>query len=491
MKKFTTLLMTLMLMSTALWAEETITVSANSSDISEGLDLKVVAKLFAEAKNLEEFETMLNNPDSAFCNLDLNGDGQVDYLRVVETGEGNKRLIVLQAILAKDIYQDVASIYVEKDESDNVSVQVVGDEYVYGSNYIIEPVYITRPYIYDWYWGYYPRWWHVHHCWAHDWYWHRCYAYHHHHHWCSFRPGHALRHGYHDLYHHVRRHDYAMAHPHRSFEHRNNGMRNAREIRSQHAADYRRSFAAGHAPQQRQGAGNASAPSFSREARTYGSRTTAYNRQSNVQRGQMEGRRPDAHMQQAQHRSSDMQAQRSNSYQTQRPNNAQTQQRSSVNTQTQRPNSYQTQRPSNTQTQQRSSVNTQTQTYRPSGNTRTVRRPSQSSSNTQRSSYSGSYNSGQRSSSSSSSSSSSYSGSHRSSSSSSSYSGGGRSSYSSGSYGGGRSSSSSSSSSGRSSGSYSGGSHSSGSYSGGGHSSSGGGRSSGGSHGGGGGGHRR
>ncbi|MBR6035300.1 MAG: hypothetical protein IKP39_04520, partial [Paludibacteraceae bacterium] len=89
MKKLTTLLMTLMLMSSLLWADQTVTVSANSSDISEGLDLKVVAKLVAEAKNLEEFETMLNNPDRACCNLDLNGDGQVDYLRVVETGEGN------------------------------------------------------------------------------------------------------------------------------------------------------------------------------------------------------------------------------------------------------------------------------------------------------------------------------------------------------------------------------------------------------------------
>ena len=140
MKKLTTLLMTLMLMSMTLWADQTVTVSANSSDISEGLDLKVVAKLFAEAENLEQFEMMLNNPDSAFCNLDLNGDGQVDYLRVVETGEGNKRLVVLQAVLAKDIYQDVASIYVEKDENDQVSVQVVGDEYVYGTDYIIDPV---------------------------------------------------------------------------------------------------------------------------------------------------------------------------------------------------------------------------------------------------------------------------------------------------------------------------------------------------------------
>ena len=237
--------MTLMLMSTMLWADQTVTVSANSSDISEGLDLKVVAKLFAEAKNLEEFETMLNNPDSAFCNLDLNGDGQVDYLRVVETGEGSKRLIVLQAVLAKDIYQDVASIYVEKDENEQVSVQVVGDEYVYGANYVIEPVYIYRPLIYDWlwcdawyawhspwYWDYWPGWWRWHACWAHDWYWHHCYAYHHHHHWCTFRHATEPRRGYHEMHNGVTRSDYARVNPNRSFSVRNNGMTNAREIRS-------------------------------------------------------------------------------------------------------------------------------------------------------------------------------------------------------------------------------------------------------------------
>ena len=289
MKKLTTLLMALMLMSAALWADETITVSANSSDISEGLDLKVVAKLFAEAKNLEEFETMLNNPDSAFCNLDLNGDGEVDYLRVVETGEGNKRLIVLQAILAKDIYQDVASIYVEKDESDVVSVQVIGDEYVYGTNYIIEPVYVYRPVIYDWfwsdawyawhspwYWGYWPGWWYAHSCWAHDWYWHHCYAWHHHHHWCSFRPGHHVYYGYHELRGGVSRRDYATANPERSFERRNAGLVNAREIRgnsvrSQKAGGSSRQVVAG-----REGA--SSVRESATGGRTYGSSNTAVSR---------------------------------------------------------------------------------------------------------------------------------------------------------------------------------------------------------------------
>ena len=272
MRRLTTLLMTLILMSTALWADETVTVSANSSDISEGLDLKVVAKLFAEAKNLEEFETMLNNPDSAFCNLDLNGDGQIDYLRVVETGEGSKRLIVLQAVLAKDIYQDVASIYVEKNEKDEVSVQIVGDEYVYGTNYIIEPVYVYRPVIYDWfwcdawyawhspwYWGFWPGWWYAHTCWARDIYWSHCYAYHHRHHCCSFRHGREARRGYHELRSGVTRRDYAASHPEKTFTARNAGRTNASEIRSGSTA--RSSVSARSAA--------------STESRTYGSRNTA------------------------------------------------------------------------------------------------------------------------------------------------------------------------------------------------------------------------
>ena len=284
MKKLTTLLLMLTLMSVASWADETITVSANSTDISEGLDLKVVAKLFAEAENLEQFEMKLNNPDSAFCNLDLNGDGQVDYLRVIETGEGNKRLIVLQAILAKDIYQDVASIYVEKDEAEQVTVQVIGDEYVYGANYIIEPIYIRRPLIYDWfwgttwyawtspwYWGYYPSWWYAHNCWAHDWYWHHCYAFHHHHHWCSFRPGHHVHHGWHELHSGVTRRDYAVAHPHRSFSQRNSGMRNARDIRSTSSVRTRQAVAANTAPR-------------SAESRTFGSQNTVASRSQSVER---------------------------------------------------------------------------------------------------------------------------------------------------------------------------------------------------------------
>lgn len=226
-------------------ADETVTVTATSSDISENLDLKTVATLFGQSKDLEEFEKQLNDPKSALSNLDLNGDGDVDYLRVVETADGRRHLVVIQAVLAKDIYQDVASIYVEKDDNEQVTIQVIGDEYIYGTNYIIEPVYIYRPVIYDWFWGphwvawhspyywdYWPGWWHPYHCIAYHLYWDHCYAYHHHHPICTYRTAHRHHPHYRAMHDRVRRNDYAHRHPERSFVTRNasRGMSNARAL---------------------------------------------------------------------------------------------------------------------------------------------------------------------------------------------------------------------------------------------------------------------
>lgn len=235
----------IMLATMVLHADETVTVSATSADISENLDLRTVATLFGQAKDLEEFEQVLNNPDSAFSNLDLNGDGDVDYLRVVETADGNRHLIVIQAVLAKDIYQDVASIYVEKDESEQVTIQVIGDEYIYGANYIIEPVYIYRPLIYDWFWGpswvcwhspyywdYWPGWWRPYHCIAHHLYWNHCYWYHHHYPICTYRTAHHHHAHYGSMRDRVRRNDFATRHPERGFASRNasRGVVNARAL---------------------------------------------------------------------------------------------------------------------------------------------------------------------------------------------------------------------------------------------------------------------
>ncbi|WP_298225056.1 hypothetical protein [Flavobacterium sp.] len=157
------------LFASSLLAQDRTTVNAMSSEISDNLDLRAIASIFGDAKNLEDFERQLNDPKIQISNLDLNDDNQVDYLRVIESVEENTHLIIVQAVLGKDTFQDVATIEVERDRDNQVQVQVVGDVYMYGQNYIYEPVYVSTPIIYTtfwtpryrpycsvWYWNYYP-----------------------------------------------------------------------------------------------------------------------------------------------------------------------------------------------------------------------------------------------------------------------------------------------------------------------------------------------
>ena len=117
-------------------AQQKVTVNATNYDISDNLDLKAVAYLFGESKNLEDFEVKLNDPEFQISNLDLNGDGYVDYLRVVEIKVKKVYVITIQAVLGAEIFQDVATIDVEFKNKKTAYVQIVGNEYVYGRNYI-------------------------------------------------------------------------------------------------------------------------------------------------------------------------------------------------------------------------------------------------------------------------------------------------------------------------------------------------------------------
>ncbi len=168
-------LLAMFLMTTfvQLSAVKRITVEAINNDISYYLDLKAVASVFGESRNLEDFERRLNDYDTQISNLDLNDDGEIDYLRVIETRENSVHLVVIQAILDQNVFQDVATIVVERENNRQSYVQIVGDPYLYGYNYIVEPVYYRTPPIYSWfwsrryrswespfYWGYYPNYYH-------------------------------------------------------------------------------------------------------------------------------------------------------------------------------------------------------------------------------------------------------------------------------------------------------------------------------------------
>ena len=97
----------------SLFAQDVTTVEASSEEISDNLDLEAVASVFADATDLEEFEYLLNDPDTQLSNLDLNEDDEVDYLRVMESAEDDTHVVAIQAVLDEDTYQDVATIEVE------------------------------------------------------------------------------------------------------------------------------------------------------------------------------------------------------------------------------------------------------------------------------------------------------------------------------------------------------------------------------------------
>lgn len=166
--KIFTLALVAFIFSAPIFAQDRTTVTATGSEISDNLDLRAVASIFGDSQNLEDFEQRLNDPKAQISNLDLNGDNQVDYLRVIESVEGYTHLVIVQAVLDRDVFQDVATIEVEK-SNNQVQVQVVGNVFMYGQNYIYEPVYVNRPVIYNhfwvsnyrpyvstWYWNYYP-----------------------------------------------------------------------------------------------------------------------------------------------------------------------------------------------------------------------------------------------------------------------------------------------------------------------------------------------
>jgi hypothetical protein len=133
-------------------AQSQTTVYAKNSDISDNLDLRAVASMFGESANLQDFERRLNDPKYQISNLDLNDDNEVDYLRVIESVENRTHVVIIQAVLDRDVYQDVATIDVERDNYNKVNVQVVGNTYLYGDNYIYEPVYSVAPVIYSSFW---------------------------------------------------------------------------------------------------------------------------------------------------------------------------------------------------------------------------------------------------------------------------------------------------------------------------------------------------
>lgn len=175
-------------------------VEADSTGLpGDQFSLEGTLELFKKSQNPEEFEQLLNSESQHINNLDLNEDGETDYIRVVETHDKDARVFVLQVPVSASENQDIAVIGLEKTGKDEAMVQIMGDEDIFGEEMIVEPsdgtredetdsndrgpapaydnrpgtvvnvwgwpcvrfVYAPayRPWVSPWRWAYYPAWW--------------------------------------------------------------------------------------------------------------------------------------------------------------------------------------------------------------------------------------------------------------------------------------------------------------------------------------------
>lgn len=95
--------------------------------------------LFKQSSSLEDFEKKLNEEKNNINNLDLNEDGEIDYLRVEDKMEGDVHAIIIQAPVSDSEYQDIAIIEIEETGTETAILQIVGDEEIYGEQKIVEP----------------------------------------------------------------------------------------------------------------------------------------------------------------------------------------------------------------------------------------------------------------------------------------------------------------------------------------------------------------
>ena len=171
-----------------------ISQTADSTGLpGDHFSLEGALDLLKRAGSPEEFEKLLNTEDTYVNNLDLNQDGDIDYIRVVDHSDGDAHALVLQGVISKDESQDIAVIEIEKTGDSEAILQIIGDEDLYGEEVIMEPfeeesagqggphetwgsirvvvnvwiwpsvryLYrpVYRPWVSPWMWRNYPAWW--------------------------------------------------------------------------------------------------------------------------------------------------------------------------------------------------------------------------------------------------------------------------------------------------------------------------------------------
>lgn len=230
----------------------------NPSLAGDQFSLEGALAVFKNAHSLENFETLINDQQQGINNLDLNQDGQIDYIQVDEMIDNNAHVVVLSTYLSNTTKQDIATIGIERTGNQEAILQIMGDDQLYTPNTIIEPIAINESYnpigkgpngfdiqtttfgINVWFWpcvqimfapryvpwtsphyyGYYPRWWKPWRPFGYTIFYNRCAP-----HRYYYQPCHTLRVPYSRNLYLPNRHQtnvYYKPHPNNGYNHRDN-----------------------------------------------------------------------------------------------------------------------------------------------------------------------------------------------------------------------------------------------------------------------------
>src|SRR5258705_10974937 len=90
----------------------------------DNFSLQGALAMFQKASSPEDFEKLLNAEDNHVNNLDLNGDGEIDYIRVIDNSERDAHAFMLQAVMYENESQDIDVIEMEKTDDTLGAVQI-------------------------------------------------------------------------------------------------------------------------------------------------------------------------------------------------------------------------------------------------------------------------------------------------------------------------------------------------------------------------------
>lgn len=118
----------------------TVTVLGQDAGLpGEDFDLEALPGIIETVSTFEDLEKALNTEKNEINNLDLNKDGEVDYILIQMEHENDTYVAFLRVAISETEMQDIATIEIEKKSSTSATFQIVGDEALYGKDYILEP----------------------------------------------------------------------------------------------------------------------------------------------------------------------------------------------------------------------------------------------------------------------------------------------------------------------------------------------------------------